>query len=245
MFNAKTLRQNKLSRSWWMLLIVAGVALFYFLNQTTPPALPTTNPTPMSQPDPAPLQTETGPSQEKETETSYLSEYDPDANPMLESAPTDKQEWELGIDVVIKLALVLALVYISMIGLRWLKKGKTHHIKTSATINVLETTGLAPGRSLHLVVVGEKTLLLGATDNQISLLAELPDAAVPLPEETEDFARVMSAQTEAAADELPPHLKSLDDPARAGESVTYELDWHSALAGARAGIRRMQESVGG
>lgn len=243
MFNAKSLRQKKVSRGWWVVLAVAGAALIYFLNQVPPP-LSAVSPTPVSNTTVTPSQTD--PSPETKSETPYLAEYDPDANPMLETGTTDKQEWELGFDVVIKLGLVLALVYAAMLSLRWLKKGKHQHLTGGATINVLETTGLAPGRSLHLVVVGDKTLLLGATDTHISLLAELPDAAVPLPEETTEFAQVITTQTEAIAnDELPPHLKSLDEPTSAEESVEYVPDWHTAVAGIRAGIRRLQESVGG
>ena len=43
--------------------------------------------------------------------------------------------------------------------------------------------GLAPGRTLHLVMAGEKTLLIGATDYHLSLLAELPNASAPVVEE--------------------------------------------------------------
>ncbi len=258
MLNAKSLRQKKQNLGWLVVMALAGIALFFVYSQNPPALVPidstpaAATPAPQTEPADASADTAALP------ETAYLAEYDP-ANPAFETDDTDKQEWELGIDVVLKLALVLALVYVSMVGLRWLKKGKSHNLAGGATINVLETTGLAPGRSLHLVVVGEKTLLLGATDTHISLLAELPDAAVPLPEESPEFEQVISTHTHApapaaapapvpvaaAVDELPPHLKMLDDSSLTDEPVEYVPDWQAALAGMRDGIRRMQESAGG
>ncbi|GAB4435792.1 MAG: hypothetical protein Kow0031_17530 [Anaerolineae bacterium] len=246
MFNAKSLRQQNFGRGWWLLLAAVGAAFIFYLGQlpasppeaaVAPETAPTANPAPQAAAETAP-------------DTGYLAEYDPDANPMLAATPTEKQEWELGIDVFVKLALVLALVYLAMLGLRWLKKGKNSGLNGSTTINVLETTGLAPGRSLHLVVVGEKTLLLGATDTHISLLTELPNAALPLPEEAPEFEQVMAAQTTqpeaiTPGDDLPPHLKLPAAPTPDDAAAEYVPDWQAALAGMRAGIRSMQNTVGG
>jgi flagellar biosynthetic protein FliO len=75
-------------------------------------------------------------------------------------------------DVVAKTALVLALLY----GVLWLVKryyGRQASAPKGAGIVLMQTAQLGPGRALHLVGVGSKTLLLGATSQQVSLLAEL------------------------------------------------------------------------
>ncbi|HEX2922770.1 MAG TPA: flagellar biosynthetic protein FliO [Chloroflexota bacterium] len=75
-------------------------------------------------------------------------------------------------DVIVKTALVLALLY----GVLWLVKryyGRTASTPKGAGIVLIQSTHLGPGRALHLVGVGSRTLLLGATSQQVSLLAEL------------------------------------------------------------------------
>ncbi len=72
-----------------------------------------------------------------------------------------------------KFGFVLLLLYGSLrllrnVTLRW--QGLT---PSTAQIAVLETRYLAPRRALYLVRAGSKVLLLGATDQQISLLADL------------------------------------------------------------------------
>ncbi|MCB0154877.1 MAG: flagellar biosynthetic protein FliO, partial [Anaerolineae bacterium] len=94
------------------------------------------------------------------------------------------------------------------------------------TIRILETTGLAPGRSLHLVVVGEKTLLIGATEHQLSLLAEVSEASLPLPDEellvSPDFEMALAASQPAA-------------------QATSE--WQMTMNHLRSGLHHLRESV--
>jgi flagellar biogenesis protein FliO len=88
----------------------------------------------------------------------------------------------------------------------------------------LETTGLAPGRALHLVVVGEKTLLIGATDHQVSLLAELADVTTPLVEETSSFAATLAATTQQQS-----------------KAASF-LDWQLALDNLRTSVQRIRQA---
>ncbi len=78
-------------------------------------------------------------------------------------------------DLIIKTALVLAILY----GVLWLVKryyGRAGSTPRGAGIVVMQSTQLAPGRALHLVSVGSRVLLLGATSQQVSLLADLDPA---------------------------------------------------------------------
>ncbi len=170
-------------------------------------------------------------------EGGFLGGYDPSDTPFLgadsNSRPAlggdERPSWLVGVELGAKLLLVLGLVYVVMAGLRRLLGNKYKSTAGNATINVLETTGLGPGRTLHLVVVGEKTLLIGATDHQLSLLAELSDTAIPLPDETETLTNEQFSQAL--------HLHSHQPPAAVS-------NWQAALAGLRAGVQRIRESGG-
>ena len=85
----------------------------------------------------------------------------------------------LAVSVTLKLAFVLALIYGCMFLLRrwpagWLTASKKR-------VALLETTRLSPRQALHLVQVGDRTLLVGATDQAVTLLTEVacPAAAAP------------------------------------------------------------------
>lgn len=82
--------------------------------------------------------------------------------------------WMIG--VFLKLILVLGLIYgVAII----FKRSMTNSTNASVRqMKVQETLNLTPKRTLHIVRVGEQVLLIGATDQGISLLSELsPETA--------------------------------------------------------------------
>ena len=87
------------------------------------------------------------------------------------------------IDLFVKLGIVVALAYASLAVLKRYTVGAT---RPTSLLQVLDSTTLAPNRSVYVVRVGEKRLVLGVTQSQISTLAELepeaPSAARKLPE---------------------------------------------------------------
>jgi flagellar biosynthetic protein FliO len=76
----------------------------------------------------------------------------------------------LGISVLFKLGLVIVLIYASMIFLR--RWRVPFPARPDRQISVLETTRLSPRQSIHLVRVKDQLLLIGATDQGLSLLTE-------------------------------------------------------------------------
>lgn len=88
--------------------------------------------------------------------------------------------------VVAKTALVLGLMFLTLAGLkRWQVSGTR-----AKRLAVVETLRLSPRQALHLVRVGERVLLLGASDAQVSLLAEVNEP--PATETTPDsFAGIL------------------------------------------------------
>jgi flagellar biogenesis protein FliO len=90
--------------------------------------------------------------------------------------------------VFLKLSLVIGLAYLGLFFLRrW--RG-SFLVKTARQLSVLESVHLSPRQALHLVRAGGQVLLVGATDQSLTLLGqvaiELPagsgaEACLPLP----------------------------------------------------------------
>jgi len=77
----------------------------------------------------------------------------------------------LAASITLKLAFVIALIYGCMYALKrwpggWFAASKKR-------VALLETTRLSPRQALHLVQVGDRTLLVGATDQAVTLLTEV------------------------------------------------------------------------
>lgn len=195
MFGYQRSHKQHFNVRWYFWLFIFGLGLLLFSGQSllfstgTESSQQSLNPTKgESVGTPLPSTKEENQVGMDEAEEPFLAEYDSEAIPFLAKNSTDEKPfWMSAGELALKLFLVIGLVYLALAGLRWLQKGRIQATAMSTTIRVLETTGLAPGRALHLVVVGEKTLLIGATDHQLSLLAELTDVTVPLSEESSSF----------------------------------------------------------
>jgi flagellar biosynthetic protein FliO len=84
--------------------------------------------------------------------------------------------WLVSADLLVKLAFVLLLIY----GSLWLLRRFTQtggRRPGQLLVNIVEQTTLAPGRSVYLLEIGSRLLLVGSTANQISTLAEISDPA--------------------------------------------------------------------
>jgi flagellar biogenesis protein FliO len=89
--------------------------------------------------------------------------------------------WLSGLWLVIKLAIVVGLIYLTVYVLKlWMaKKPFTLGMAAKGDIKVLETVGLGPNRALHLVTIGEQKLLLASTANAVQLICEVESPAAP------------------------------------------------------------------
>ena len=84
------------------------------------------------------------------------------------------------LDLTLKLGAVLALAYVSMAALKRYTAGTVS--QRGSLLEVLDSTTLGPNRSVYVVRAGDKRLVLGVTQNQITALAELdPDAEPAAP----------------------------------------------------------------
>jgi flagellar protein FliO/FliZ len=74
--------------------------------------------------------------------------------------------------MVVVLALVLAVIYCVYRLMKKLAKPKNAE---SSTIKILASTSLGPGKGLHVVALGAKAYLVGASETSINLVAEVED----------------------------------------------------------------------
>ena len=95
-----------------------------------------------------------------------------DATAVETTSFSDSPVWSI-LKMVSALVVVIVCIYLSVALLKKAMGKKLSANKTSNSLEVLETTYLAPRKSLSLVRVAEKSVLLGVTDNNISVLTEL------------------------------------------------------------------------
>jgi flagellar biosynthetic protein FliO len=105
---------------------------------------------------------------------------------------TDSGAGQIG-RVLIGLAIVVVVIVVLYAIVRRVHRGRMPGSSGSHTITVLDTVGIGAQRSLHLVRVGDRVVLIGATDHAITALQELT------PEEAEDAGLTDRAAT---ADEI-------------------------------------------
>lgn len=78
------------------------------------------------------------------------------------------------ISAFVKLMVVLLLIVGSaLIFRRWLQTGSSG--KPARQMRLVETIRLSPKQAIHLVVIGEQKLLIGATDQNVALISPIED----------------------------------------------------------------------
>jgi len=157
----------------------------------------------------------------------YLRDYSEIAN-----APASAPWWSLTFDLVIKLGLVIGLIYLTMWALRTYVLGPQARRRIGARLtgrmDVLDTTVLAPNRTLYLVEVADRVLVLGATGTSLNTLAEIKEAeAIDLLKKPAAAAEAEEAPMKTFAE----HFKSLTEQSPLGDRI-------SSLKTLTAGLRR-------
>ena len=102
--------------------------------------------------------------------------------------------------MILVLALVVGTMYFVFTIMRRLAKPKD---RGDSPIRVLGSTALGAGKSVHLLGLGSKAWLVGASDHSVSLIAEVDDkelldgieleAATQKPHASTDFAAILSS----------------------------------------------------
>lgn len=82
---------------------------------------------------------------------------------------------EIGMDLLLKLAIVVGLIYAAAFVLKRLGFTGNGPRIGSRRIRVIESHSLGPQRAISIVEVGDRQFLVGTTAQQIQVLAELDD----------------------------------------------------------------------
>ena len=154
---------------------------------------------------------------------------------------TEQQDTPLGtlmLGITLKLAAVVALIFVAALIWRRLQRMTPRPSAASdGRLQVLETTALGANRHLSLVAAGGRRLLIGATPNQISLLADV----TPEPES----ARIEDPRPGATG--VPTRQDELDElnglkglGALIGESPAATLERTERLSPVRATLSSFQ-----
>lgn len=109
---------------------------------------------------------------------------------------------------VFKLAVVIGLAYASIYALKHFTGLRNAVGSSRRRIKVIDNANIGTNRSVHLIEVGAKRLLVGSTPNQISLLAEIgPEEA-----ESEQSALVTDGTDSSQPEGFAGHLASMMSP---------------------------------
>jgi flagellar biosynthetic protein FliO len=82
--------------------------------------------------------------------------------------------------LAITLVLVIGLIWATMWLARKFMKGRWAGA-SDANVRILERVHLAPKKSIDIVSIGNRVLVLGVTDTHVGLLTELPPGDFPIP----------------------------------------------------------------
>jgi len=155
-------------RNPWRLSVLAilslGLCVFYFANASRALAIESTSP--LFQQNQTGINTQT----EKPGQPMALPEATANPSPGIFST---------FIRLVLALVLTVGLIFVTVWGLKivWEKRGLTNNADEAKPIKVLTSSYLAPRKAIHLVEIGNRILVLGVGNDEITRLDVITDPA--------------------------------------------------------------------
>jgi flagellar biogenesis protein FliO len=92
-----------------------------------------------------------------------------------------------------RLALVVVVIAGAVVGLRWWGRKAMAPRSTSGFLRIVDTLAISNGRTIHLVALGERVIVVGATSQQLAYLNELT------PDESGDVLSRLARQEETGS----------------------------------------------
>ena len=83
-------------------------------------------------------------------------------------------EWTVWIRAATALALVALLLYGMFWALRLLSQGRFAALNRNKLVTLVESTFIAQNTSVHVVKIGRRYYLVGASSGHVALISELP-----------------------------------------------------------------------
>ena len=109
-----------------------------------------------------------------ENNTSYFSDDSDTASTGAATGSTYKAPSTAG--MIIKMIVVLVLVIAALYGILWFFKKRNNNVQSDDTfMRRVSTLNFAPGKSVEIVTLVDRCFMLGVTDSNINLIAEITD----------------------------------------------------------------------
>jgi flagellar biogenesis protein FliO len=152
-------------------------------------------------------------------------------------SPPGPSIWSSLLRAILPLALVIGLIYAIYGAMRWLRRGAVPGAGSSGMVTVLESTRLGPDKSLHVVAVGSRVLLLSSSGAGVSFIAEIEDEELQAVARAQASAGFAEHLARASEDYGEPRPDAESPPAsRAGDAMKRALNVLGSVA--RRGDRR-------
>ena len=87
-------------------------------------------------------------------------------------------EWMVWLRAISALALVALLLWGLYWGIRFLSHGRLLALGRSRLVSVVESTFLAQNTSVHVIKIGARYYLVGASSGHVGLICEIPTEEV-------------------------------------------------------------------
>ena len=104
--------------------------------------------------------------------------------------------WKSAFGLIIRLCIVAVFAYVCLLGLKWvLTRQKVSSALDSKNLSMAGTLSIGANRSVHVVRAGGREFLIGATGDNITLLADLGlvELNSEQPAETESFRSILTS----------------------------------------------------
>lgn len=142
-----------------------------------------------------------------------------------ETATPQTQAFSLGAGDILSLAWRLALVAIivaaSLFALRWYARKTSGPKSQTGFLRVVDTLPVGSGRTIHLVALGERVIVVGATPQSLGLLSELtPEESDLVMQET---VHASDQPFGAFAGELMKNLRNTNSMRTTRRRVTHDV----------------------
>jgi len=149
-----------------------------------------------------------------------------------EKEPSAKEPpvYVTALSFIFKLGIVLALAYGTIYALKRFNGFKGTLGSGGQRIRVVENASLAANRSLHLIEIGSKRLLVASTPNQVNVITELdPDDSSNASDHATVQGPAVPAQVKNFKDQLSTFLGARPDTGDSARNVAHMLRESSML----------------
>jgi len=87
--------------------------------------------------------------------------------------------WPVMLKLLVAVIVIVALIYLTMLFMRKFSLGRAGILGGKGSLEIMERSYFAPKKFVCLIRVGKKVLLVGVSDNNVNLVADVSDQEFP------------------------------------------------------------------